>query len=426
MNSLLKASRISTLFAWFVSLSVLHRVGLQAFREYRQSRLLTILLLWTGLSVFWAVIRSYVPGNFRYMCDYFGLFVATLYLVDRPTRVKALCATLAISMVIVFSQNLDNLTAGSRLVRFRAAYFMGDGNDLAWAFNMLLMAPVFLVLSKNNFVLRLLGAVAGLVGLTTINATQSRGGTLALAAAVLYYWAFLARRKILGVIALVVLATGVIVFAPAGYFSRMQSIQNYEEDGSAQGRMRAWRAAFGMALDYPLGVGAGSFSSAYGRFYKPPNLQGWAVNRWISAHSVYFKVMGEYGFIGLGLLLVIVCGNLLDNQAMLRKIRAHPERYEISEVWPAALNLGMIGYAVSALFLGGITYPHLFLITGLTLGCRRMIEQHATASVAAPIVVAPSWQANVKPVPGTLAVGAVARTKAERVAAARRAIGGHV
>ena len=49
----------------------------------------------------------------------------------------------------------------------------------------------------------------------------------------------------------------------------MNTMENYEEDSSAQGRLRAWHAARQMALDYPLGVGANNFSSAYGRFYIP-------------------------------------------------------------------------------------------------------------------------------------------------------------
>src|SRR5262245_16435990 len=50
---LLARLRISTLVAWGVALSVLTKVGKTAFSEYRQNRLATILVLWTGLSIFW-------------------------------------------------------------------------------------------------------------------------------------------------------------------------------------------------------------------------------------------------------------------------------------------------------------------------------------------------------------------------------------
>ena len=110
----------------------------------------------------------------------------------------------------------------------------------------------------------------------------------------------LAKRKAATAIALVLVVGVALLFAPSGYVNRMQSIDNYQDDSSAQGRIRAWKASARMAIDYPLGVGAGSFNSAFGRFYMPTDAQGWAPNRWISAHSVYFKVLGEYGFLGLG------------------------------------------------------------------------------------------------------------------------------
>jgi hypothetical protein len=35
------------------------------------------------------------------------------------------------------------------------------------------------------------------------------------------------------------------------------------------------------------------------------------------------------------------------------------------------VNMSLIGYAVSGLFLGGVTYPHLYLISALTVSVSR-------------------------------------------------------
>ena len=40
--------------------------------------------------------------------------------------------------------------------------------------------------------------------------------------------------------------------------------------------------------------------------------------------------------------------------------------------WPLILNLALVGYAICALFLGGITYPHLYLLAGLTVATTRV------------------------------------------------------
>ena len=87
--------------------------------------------------------------------------------------------------------------------------------------------------------------------------------------------------------------------APSGYFGRMGTVADYEEDNSAQQRLQAWGAALRMALDHPLGVGAGNFNSAYGRRYNPSTVGegvsrvGWGNMRWISPHSIYFKPSGS-------------------------------------------------------------------------------------------------------------------------------------
>ena len=405
----LHESRLSTLLAWGTTLLVLKRVGMNAFTEFRQNRLLTLLLVWTAASVLWAVVRSYVPETFRFMCDYFGLFLISMYVVDRPSRARWLSIVTTVAILIVVARNLDNFNAGTRLVRFRASYFMGDGNDLAWAFSALSFAPVYLMVGKHPLGWRLFGAAGTVALIFAVVATQSRGGSIALGGALIYYWLFLSKRKVLGVASFVVLALALAAFAPPGYFDRMNSVQDYDEDGSAQGRIRAWKAAAQMGLDYPLGVGAGNFSSAYGRYYRPDNLVGYAVNRWISAHSVYFKIMGEYGYAGFLVLLTIIGSTLADNHRSAKRIRSDPEAYTISDRWPDSLNLGLVGYSLAAMFLGGVTYPHLFILTGLALGARRIVEQPAALQAApaasgfeASLGSAPWWRDRAMPVVTTL------------------------
>jgi probable O-glycosylation ligase (exosortase A-associated) len=382
---ILKVTRLSTIGAWLLALLVLKRVGLKGLKEYRQSRLVLVLLIWTGASVIWAIVQSYVPTTFRYTADYVGLMIVTMYLVDRPSRIKATAVMFSLALIWVFINNIDLLNSGTRLVRFRGAYFMGDGNDLSWAFATLLLFPCFLVLGPNGLLLKLLGLVSSICVVAAIVLTQSRGATLALGAIAVYFWLAASKRKFLTAVGIASICLSIVAFAPAGYLDRVNSIQDYEDDNSAQGRIRAWKASVQMAFDYPLGVGAGNFPSAYGRYYRDPNAVGWGAARWMNAHSVYFKVLGEYGFGGLLLLVIIIAGNLVDNQKALWSIRKDPSRYLITDAWPVALNVGQVGYAVAAIFLGGVTYPHLFLVTGLALGCKRMVDAAAVAREAAPV-----------------------------------------
>lgn len=401
MFPVLKVIRLSTFLGYALFAAMIVKVGIGGLTAFRQTRLMMLFAGFTAATVLWAVVQAYVLTAFRAHVDYFALCVATIYLIDRPSRIDRLAfAFVAISTILVV-RNLDRLGSELRVGTFRAGYFLGDGNDFAWGLNVLLPFAMHLIFGQRRILTRLFGLGGFLAGVVGIIGTQSRGATLALAAAMLYGWIMLAKRRAVGVAMFALLVVGVLAFAPSHYLNRIQSMTEYQEDSSAQGRLRAWTAAMQMAVDFPLGVGAHSFNSAFGRYYMPQDPEGWAAYRWISAHSVYFKVLGEYGILGLVLLVSIIVLNMRENGALRRQIQAAPERYPIPPHWPVVLNVGMIGYAVSAMFLGGVTYPHLFILTGLTLSCRRLVDAAAAADQqpeAAPPRPEPALAAGLRPV----------------------------
>jgi O-antigen ligase len=79
---------------------------------------------------------------------------------------------------------------------------------------------------------------------------------------------------------------------PEEWWSRMETIGTYEEDQSAQGRLYAWSVAWAVAKHNLFGAGMsyqnGSIFALYGDGAGP-----------IAAHSIYFQVLGNHGFIGL-------------------------------------------------------------------------------------------------------------------------------
>ena len=147
--------------------------------------------------------------------------------------------------------------------------------------------------------------------------TQSRGATLGMAAVFGYMW-WRSPRKAAGVVAIVVALFGVLLYAPDVYFERMGTLSAPQEDSSAEGRLHAWRAGTKMALDHVLGVGAGNFPNNFPKYRAPD-----APTRWMTAHSMYFLILGELGFLGLLLLFKLVFGNFRSN-VRLRKIVTAP------------------------------------------------------------------------------------------------------
>lgn len=378
----LLAIRFSTVLAYLLLLVILVRVGVGDLFQHRQTRILAIFIVFTAASVLWAVVQTYAFQAIRPMVDHTVFFVLTLTLVDRQRRIDALSWAFVAVSAYVIARNLDKLGSATRTGVMVGGSFMGDGNDFAWAMTVMLPIILNLMFGQRSWLERcggLLGAglcVIGIVG------TSSRGAALAAAAMGLYYLFALARRRTFTAVALAGIVGAVLVLAPSHYGERLGSIAEYEEDNSAQARLQTWGAAIRMAVDYPLGVGADNFSSAYGRFYVPEsddNRIGWGSGRWLSAHSIYFRTLGEYGVLGLGLLVWLIIGNVRDNVAVRKALTANPELAPVSPMWPGLLAMAVIGHAVGGVFLGGLPYLHLFLLAGLTVANKRLV-----ASVTGP------------------------------------------
>jgi probable O-glycosylation ligase (exosortase A-associated) len=395
---IIKVLRIPTLVLFMTFGLVVKQYGSVMFKEFREARLVAAWTAMTFLSILWAVVRTHVVET---MSPAFGnliFCVAGAYLIDRRSRLFAIAWVLSVVQARMVLTNLDMLTSGERVGSFRGAYFSSDGNEYAWTINM--MGPIILILftASRNVIARLWSLVVFALGLFAIVGTQSRGATLAVGPAALIYLLYVAKRKAMGFATVAVLTVGVLALAPGAYFNRMGTIAN-ADDSSATLRLQAWTAAIHMAIDFPLGAGSGNFNSAYGRYYIPENSPGYAGRRWINTHSVYFKVLGEFGFLGLGILLTII-GTMLTNAYRLRqKIRENPAQYECPESAAGLVMMSLAAWAINGAFLSGFSYPHLFLIVAIGLGAMRMSGFYPNAPKRAHVQAAPGRAAAPAPSP---------------------------
>jgi putative inorganic carbon (hco3(-)) transporter len=306
----LKAARVSTLLNYGLLATVIAYGGMRGVFSHAASKIFLTIVIITCLSVTWAIVRSRVINGIQPFVSYLVFFILTLRIVDRRKRMDILAVVFAGLMAYLVIRNWSNLNTVKRLGHLDTGYFMGDNNDFAWTLvQMIGIIGTLLVGYSKNILIKAVALGAIVICLAGIIGSGSRGGTLGTAAAMAYYWWFVSTRKVQAAAAVVIAVIGVIAFAPANYFDRMQSIESYEEDSSAMARLTVWKAAANMATDFPLGVGAGNFQSAYGRYYMAPegsSAIAWASPRWLAAHSIKFRTLGEYGFHGLFLVLYMI------------------------------------------------------------------------------------------------------------------------
>ena len=225
--------------------------------------------------------------------------------------------------------------------------FIGGNNELAFALVVVLpMAWYFYSQYARAYAWIRWGApvVAGLC-LLSILGSQSRGAFLAVGAMLGFLW-LRARNKLMTGVLVAIAAASALVFMPLDWTERMESIRNYQEDGSAMGRINAWQFAINLANDHPIaGGGFNTFTPAlFARYAPVPD----AVH---DAHSIYFEVLAEQGYVGLALYLLLGVLTIVTSGRVIRIAKRHPELNWAADFGRLS-QVAFVGYGVGGAFLG--------------------------------------------------------------------------
>jgi len=235
------------------------------------------------------------------------------------------------------------LTGGSYRVWGPPGSFIEDNNEFALALVMTVPLVRFLQLQLSSRIGKHLLTIIMILCVASAFGSQSRGALLAVGAmAALLWW----RGKNKVVVGIFMLLSGLaaLAFLPDTWFSRMSTIGSYEEDLSALGRISAWWVAWNVAWVYPFGVGFDAAVPELFALYSPtPTLIH-------AAHSIYFQVLGNHGFVGLGLFLTL-WWLTWKSAGWLIKNSPKQQETEWCRDLGAMAQVSLAGYAVGGAFL---------------------------------------------------------------------------
>ncbi len=294
------------------------------------------------LSYVWTISESRTLESISEIAKLTVLYVALVNALDSPRRLRTFLivgalATLAPSIGGI-QRWLDNdhLVEGYRTA-WRGNY--ADPNRLAMGLVLLLPASLGLVSQTRRAWLKLALAVSAVASLATIVLTHSRSGAIALAVA-LGLTFLRGERKLRGVVLALGVVAALATFAPQSFWTRSESIADYQEDASFAGRERAYAMLRVIVEEHPFtGVGAGAFISAWDR-YAPLS----ALGQRLIAHNIFMEILGELGLVALALFGAF-CAWLA-----LRLWRASSD--PIQGVDARVLLAGYVGYVVCELVNG--------------------------------------------------------------------------
>lgn len=264
------------------------------------------------------------------------------------------------------------LTGGSQRVWGPPGGFIEDNNSLAVALVMTIPFMNYLRLVARRKLVR--WGLLGVMLLTAVSAlgSQSRGALLAISSMTLLLWMRSSKKFVTG-IALVAIASALVAFMPASWEKRMSTIETYDQDTSATARLEAWKMCFNLANDRPIGGGFGIYTWETYAKYNPDSPLPQA------AHSIYFSVLGEHGYIGLAIYLTLGVLTYRLGSRIRRETRNLPEA-----AWAYHLagmcQVSLIGFAVGGAFLSLVYFDFTYNIIVVLCATRRWVLDKAWAN----------------------------------------------
>ena len=228
----------------------------------------------------------------------------------------------------------------------------GEGNFLAAHFAFLLPF-VGVMLLKSGWAARAFLLASAVFIVNGIAIVRSRGTFLALGVGVpcaLVFTAGMQKYRKAIVIMIVLGLVGAVSLTDQAFWTRMSTLQAESlewQDTSVRGRLLAWKGAWQMSLDHPLGVGVGQF------FYHIGSYQPEMENR--DAHNTYLRCLAELGIQGLFLLMLMIYTAFSQLRKMRKQLKtlAREDLHDF-QLYLYACNLALIIYLIAAIFITSV------------------------------------------------------------------------
>lgn len=340
-------------FPWVQLIAIVTLISLVFSRESKKvpwsavSVLLAVFLAWTGVTTFYAVLPDAAWARWQEFLKVMVMVFVTLVLVDSRARMHALVWVIVVALGFYGIKGgvFTLLSGGGNRVYGPPGSFIADNNDLAMALCMIMPLTRYLQLHSRSKIVRVgLGIGMALIGVGVLG-TYSRGGLIGLAivgAALLVR----SRRKLVVVMAVALIGATAFQFMPSEWTARMDTLQNAKQTDSGETRIQSWKFATNVAIHRPLtGGGFDDYLSApLWEAYAPEG----SIQRAI--HSIYFRTLGEHGFVGLLLYLGLLFVTWRNCAKVRKRTRGDP-----GESWAfdlaSMLQASLIAYMAAGAFL---------------------------------------------------------------------------
>lgn len=316
------------------------------FPKHPANTVLILFIIWMGITTTQAMYPEVAWDSYIRVLKIQAMIFITMMLLQSHERIQQLI------WVIVVSIGFYGIKGGLFTIATKGQYMVLGPADGFFTGNteigliILMTLPLMYYLhqtTENHWVKHGLVVAMILMAIAAIG-TQSRGALVAALGLLGFFWLKSNTKIITGSIG-VILLIALYNFMPLSWHEKMQTILNYQQDASAMGRINAWWAGFNVANDRLMGGGFEFWSPQSFLIYAPDPLD------FHDAHSIFFEVLGEHGYIGLALFVLYGILAFFTASRVIKQTRDN-EQFAWANLLARMIQVSLIAYLIGGSFLG--------------------------------------------------------------------------
>ena len=365
-------------------------IGMLVDQERRRLPLNAVTTIWLMLIV-WCTVTTLTALNPDLAWPEWARFVkiqvmvlVMIVLLDSPHRLRwaALVTAASICFYGVKGGIFTILTGGQHMVLGPRNSFIGGNTEIAFA---IVICMPLLWWARSQFerpIVRVALIAAFGLCVVAVLGSYSRGAVLSIVAMLGFLWLRSKGKLMTAAVGIAAVLVGLSLM-PEKWFDRMETIGG-ELDNSELGRINAWWFAINLANDRPIvGGGFRAFSPEHFLRYAPDG------EFFRDAHSIFFEVLGEHGYVGLVLFVLMGLATVWHAWQRERMARRIPELAWAGDLLRAS-QVSLVGYVVGGLFLGLAYFDLPYAIMALIVATGELVRR--TVGTAEGVISSPQQQ----------------------------------
>lgn len=202
------------------------------------------------------------------------------------------------------------------------------------------------------------------------------------------------KRRMVYLSALGIAGLCAVPLLPSAFTQRMDTIGSYQADASASTRIAVWQWTWEYAKSHPFGGGFEAYRQntiRYDTVAVVKDAGGASVERSLQVdsgrayHSAYFEMLGEQGYFGLALWLLINIAGIVRMEVLRRRYRDPADEVRWVAPLASALQQGHIVYLLGAAFIAIAFQPFVYMLIGAQIGLDTYLARKRKQAEVRPI-----------------------------------------